>query len=57
MSVKNIKELKIRLRAQYRGLRENMDPSEKARQDESIAGRIWAMKEYRKESLFFHICE
>ena len=53
MSVKSIKELKIRLRAQYRGIRENMDPEEKARQDENIAGRIWAMKEYRREPLFF----
>lgn len=53
MSVKNIKELKIRLRAQYRQIRETMDPAEKAKMDAEIAGRIWAMREYRQAQTFF----
>ncbi len=53
MSVKNIKELKIRLRAKYREIRETMDPMEKNRMDEDIAGRIWAMREYRQAQTFF----
>lgn len=53
MSVKNIKELKTRLRTRYRSLRENMDAGEKSRQDASIAARIWGMKEYRTAEVFF----
>ncbi len=53
MSVKNIKELKIRLRAQYRSIREKMAPAEKTQMDQGIAGRIWAMREYRQAQTFF----
>ena len=53
MPVKNIKELKIRLRARYRSIREEMPPEEKRRQDEEIAQRIWKMREYQREKLFF----
>lgn len=53
MPVKNIKELKVRLRARYRSIREEMLPEEKRRQDEEIAQRIWKMREYQREKLFF----
>ena len=48
MSVKNIRELKIQLRARYRNIRETMDPAEKQRQDGEIARRIWNMREYQR---------
>ena len=53
MSVKNIKEIKIQLRAHYRAIRESMDPAEKQRQDSEIAQRIWMMREYQKAAVFF----
>lgn len=53
MPVKNIKELKIQLRARYRRIRETMEPSEKSRQDGEIARRIWGMREYQKADRLF----
>ena len=53
MSVKNIKELKIQLRARYRNIRESMEPEEKKRQDGEIARRIWGMREYQKADRLF----
>ena len=56
MSVKNIRELKIQLRARYRNIRETMDPAEKQRQDGEIARRIWNMREYqRADTLFTYV--
>lgn len=53
MSVKNIKELKIQLRARYRSIRESMESEEKKRQDGEIAWRIWGMREYQKADRLF----
>lgn len=46
MYIKNIRELKKNLRAQYRRSRESMDPREKAGMDSAILGRMLSVREY-----------
>lgn len=53
MYVKNIKEVKINLRARYRHFRENMNPEQKLELDSTIQSRLLALVEYSKADTIF----
>ena len=48
---RNIKELKIGLRRQYRAFRENLDPVRKAEMDAAILRRVQKLSVYRRNSV------
>lgn len=53
MYVKNIKEIKINLRARYRQFREQLEPGKKSTMDLTIRNRLFALKEYGKADTVF----
>lgn len=53
MCVRNIRELKKNLRAQYRQARERMGPEQKKRSDAAILARLLALREYGRAPVVF----
>lgn len=53
MCVKNIKELKKSLRAQYRQARERMKPEQKRRCDSAVLNRILSLDEYTAADVLY----
>lgn len=53
MYIKNIRELKKNLRAQYRKSRERLDPKKKAGMDSAILERILSLREYSGSRVLF----
>lgn len=53
MYIKNIREIKKNLRAQYRQFRERLAPEQKLRLDSSIQSRLLALPEYAKSGIVF----
>jgi 5-formyltetrahydrofolate cyclo-ligase len=53
MYVKNIKEVKINLRARYRRFREHMNPEQKIELDSTIQSRFLALSEYAGADTIF----
>lgn len=53
MPVRNIKEIKIRLRANFRKYRERLAPEQKLKMDSAIQARLLAMKEYAQADTVF----
>lgn len=53
MYVRNIREIKQNLRAQYRQYRERLDPERKLGLDSSIQSRLLALSEYAKADIIF----
>lgn len=56
MCVRNIRELKKNLRAQYRQVRERMSPEQKKQSNAAILGRLLSLREYgRAPSVFTYV--
>jgi 5-formyltetrahydrofolate cyclo-ligase len=53
MYIKNIKEVKMNLRARYRKIRENMNAQKKLAMDSAMQSRVLALREYAKNDTVF----
>jgi 5-formyltetrahydrofolate cyclo-ligase len=53
MYIRNIREIKKNLRAQYRQFRERLGPEQKLRLDSSIQSRLLALPEYARAGVVF----
>lgn len=53
MYIKDIRVLKSDLRARYKRLRKELNPSQKRRMDEAIQEQFWSLKQYSRCSVLF----
>ena len=53
MYIRNIREIKINLRAKHRRFRERMDPEQKRKLDAAIQARVLALREYAQSNILF----
>lgn len=53
MYIKNIKEVKMNLRARYRKIRENMNAQKKLAMDSAMQSRVLTLREYAKNDTVF----
>ncbi len=56
MPVKNIRELKMNLRAKYRAIRESLEPECKKEMDRSVLEKLISLREYKtSDSIFTYV--